>query len=152
MFLSTCITLMYRIVFCTVSISKDYDNDSIIITFRDCQVHFLNIYLRRKEILSIFFHHFVDLPAKDELLLDYFWDISRDWERLQRTTTWLCIGDWYHTCWWKCCLLGIFQFFNISTTKISNPLLIKTTSLHKVSVFWWKPVLKYILYNWFVGV
>jgi len=27
-------------------------------------------------------------------LLDYFWDISRGWERLQRTTTQLCVGDW----------------------------------------------------------
>jgi len=50
-------------------------------------MHFLNIYLRRKEILQIFFRHFVELPAKIQPLLDYFWDISRGWERLQRTTT-----------------------------------------------------------------
>jgi len=47
---------------------KDYDN----IVFMDCQMHFLNIYLRRKEILLIFFRHFVELPAKKQPLLDYF--------------------------------------------------------------------------------
>jgi len=40
-----------------------------------------NIYLGRKEIILICFRLF------DQPLLDYFWDISRDWERLQRTTT-----------------------------------------------------------------
>jgi len=53
----------------------------------DCQMYFLYIYLRRKEILLNFFRHFVELLAKNQPLLDYFWDISRDWERLQRTTT-----------------------------------------------------------------
>jgi len=38
-------------------------------------------------MLLIFFHHFVELLAKIQPLLDYFWDISRDWERLQRKTT-----------------------------------------------------------------
>jgi len=42
----------------------------------------------------IFFRHFVELPAKkNQSLLDYFWDISRDWERLQRSTTQLWMGD-----------------------------------------------------------
>jgi len=72
-----------------IRIFKDYDKN---IVFRDCQMHVLNIYLRRKEILLIFFCHFVELPAK--IQSDYFWDISRDWERLQRTTTQLCMGDW----------------------------------------------------------
>jgi len=40
---------------------KDYDNNFV---FMDCQMHFLNIYLNRKEILLIFFRHFVELPAK----------------------------------------------------------------------------------------
>ena len=48
------------------------------------------IYLRRKEIFFIFFRQFVELPAKNQPLLDYFWDISRDWERLQRRQ--LCMG------------------------------------------------------------
>jgi len=48
---------------------KDYDEN---IVFMDCQMHFLNIYLRRKEILLIFFRHFVELPAKNQPLLDYF--------------------------------------------------------------------------------
>jgi len=30
----------------------------------DCQMQFLNIYLRRKENLLIFFRHFVELPSK----------------------------------------------------------------------------------------
>jgi len=47
---------------------KDYDK----IMFMDCQIHFLNIYLRRKEILLFFFHHFVELLAKNQPLLDYF--------------------------------------------------------------------------------
>ena len=66
-----------------ISFLKDYDN----IVFMDCQMHFLNIYLRRKEILLILFRHCVELPVKNQQLLDYFWDISRDWERLQGTTT-----------------------------------------------------------------
>jgi len=33
------------------------------------------------------YRNFVELPAKKQPLLDYFWDINRDWERLQRTTT-----------------------------------------------------------------
>jgi len=35
----------------------------------------------------VFFRHFVELPAKNQPLLDYFLAISRDWERLQGTTT-----------------------------------------------------------------
>jgi len=34
--------------------------------------------------LLFFFRQFVELPAKNQPLLDYFCDISRDWERLQR--------------------------------------------------------------------
>jgi len=46
-------------------------------------MHYIsNIYLRRKEILLIFFLRFVERPAKiftwSRPLLDYFWDISRD--------------------------------------------------------------------------
>ena len=70
---------------------KDYDKNFV---FKDCQMHVLYIYLRRKEILLIFFRHFVERPVKNQPLLDYFWDISRDWERLQRTTTRICKGDW----------------------------------------------------------
>ena len=44
-----------------------------------------------EEILLIFFRHFVERALSkslhDQSFLDYFWDISRDWERLQRTTT-----------------------------------------------------------------
>jgi len=43
-------------------------------------MHILNIYLRRKVILLIFFRHFVELSVKNQPLLDCFWDISRDWE------------------------------------------------------------------------
>jgi len=45
------------------------------------------IYFRRKEILLFFFRHSAELPVKNQPLLDYLWDISRDWERLQGTTT-----------------------------------------------------------------
>jgi len=52
--------------------------------FKNWQMLFPKNYLRRKEILLICFHHFVELPAKNQPLLDYFWDItcSRYWERL----------------------------------------------------------------------
>jgi len=52
------------------TIFNDYDKNTV---FRSCQMHFfLNIYLRRREILLIFFRHFVELPAKNQPLLDYF--------------------------------------------------------------------------------
>ena len=41
---------------------KDYDKN---IVFLGTKSIFLNIYLRRKEILLIVFRHFVELPAKD---------------------------------------------------------------------------------------
>jgi len=44
-----------------IRIFKDYDKN---IVFRECQMHILNIYLRRKAILLIFFSHLVELPAK----------------------------------------------------------------------------------------
>jgi len=50
-------------------------------------MHFLNLYLRRKEILQIIFRYCVEIPAKNQPLLNYLWDISRDWLRLQRATT-----------------------------------------------------------------
>jgi len=43
-----------------IRIVKDYDN----IVCIDCQMHFLNIYFKRKGILFLFFHHFNELPAK----------------------------------------------------------------------------------------
>jgi len=52
--------------------------------------------MRKKEILMIFFRHFVYLPAKHQPLLDYFLDIGRDWERLQRKTTQLCMVYWIY--------------------------------------------------------
>ena len=35
-------------------------------------MHALNVYLRKMVILLIFFRHFVELPAKNQPLLDYF--------------------------------------------------------------------------------
>jgi len=55
-------------------------------------------YLRRNDILLIFFRQIV-FPANNQPLLDHFWDISRAWERLQRTTTQLCMGDWVVLSW-----------------------------------------------------
>ena len=48
------------------------------------------IYLRRKENILIFSVILLNTLSKslhDQHLLDYFWDIGRDWERLQGTTT-----------------------------------------------------------------
>ena len=59
---------------------KDYDKN---IVFKACQMLFLNIYLRRKEIFLIFFRHFVELSSKTQPLLDYCSDLSRD---LKETT------------------------------------------------------------------
>jgi len=50
-------------------------------------MHFLNIYLRRNEILVIFFRHFVELPDKNQPLLDYF-DTLAEIERERQ----LCMG------------------------------------------------------------
>ena len=58
---------------------------------------FLNIYLRRREILLIFFRHFVELPAKNQPLLDYFWDISRDWETAKNDNSAWEIVEWRDT-------------------------------------------------------
>ena len=57
------------------------------IVFRECQMPFFNIYLKRKEIFLICFCHIVEFPVKIQSLLDYFWDVSRDLGRLQSTTT-----------------------------------------------------------------
>jgi len=68
---------------------KDRDKN---IVFMDCQIHFLNIYLRRKGILLIFFRHFVEPPAK----INRYWtifetlaEIERDYKERQ-----LCMGDY----------------------------------------------------------
>jgi len=45
---------------------KAYDKNFV---FMDYQMHCLDIYMRRKEILLIFFRHFV---AMNQPLLDYF--------------------------------------------------------------------------------
>ena len=52
-----------------IRLFKDFDKN---IVFIDCQMHILNIYLRRKAILLIFFRYFVELPAEHQPLLDYF--------------------------------------------------------------------------------
>ena len=45
-----------------IRIVKDNDKN---IVFKDCQIqYFFNIYLRRKEILLMFFSHFVERPDK----------------------------------------------------------------------------------------
>ena len=62
---------------------KNYDKN---IVFKDCQMHFLNIYLRRKEMPLIFFRNFVKLPAK----INHYWTLFEtlaEIERFQRTTT-----------------------------------------------------------------
>jgi len=62
-------------------------------------MHFVNIYIRRKEILLIFFRHFVELPAKNHGLIIRFigpckkttywttFETLAEIERLQGTTT-----------------------------------------------------------------
>jgi len=51
---------------------KDHGKNIVI---RDCQMHYFKKYLRRKEILLMFFIHCVERHAKiftDQPLLDYF--------------------------------------------------------------------------------
>ena len=71
-----------------IGIFKDYDKN---IVFRDCQMHFLNIYLGRKKILLIFLRHFVDLPAT----ISRYWTtfqtlakIERDCKERQLNSAW----------------------------------------------------------------
>jgi len=53
------------------------------------------------EILLIIFCYFVEIPAKHQSLLDYFWDISRDWESAKSDNSAWDIGvnvrrdNWY---------------------------------------------------------
>ena len=72
---------------------KDYDKN---IVFMDCQMHFLNIYLRRKEIILIFFRHFVELSDKNQPLLTTFETLA-EIERgcMERQ---LSMGDFKYTC------------------------------------------------------
>jgi len=49
-----------------------------------------NIYLEERRsfwISSVILLNALPKSLHDQPLLDYFWDISRDWERLQATTT-----------------------------------------------------------------
>ena len=71
-----------------IRFAKDYDKN---IVFMDCQMHFLNINFRRKEILLIFFRYFVELPAK----INRYWttfetlaEIEIDCKERQ-----ICMGD-----------------------------------------------------------
>ena len=57
------------------------------IVFMDCQMHFLKYIFERKGNTFDYLPSFVELPAKNQPLLDYLWDISRYWDRLQGTTT-----------------------------------------------------------------
>ena len=63
---------------------KDYDKN---IVFIDCQMHFLNIYLRTKEILLGFFRHFVER----------YWTTFETLAKIERgcKDRQLCMGDWY---------------------------------------------------------
>jgi len=70
---------------------KDYDKN---IVFRDCQMHFLNIYLRRKDIFLISFRHFV-VPK-----INGYWatfetlaEIERDCKERQLNSTWAIADD-----------------------------------------------------------
>jgi len=68
-----------------IRIVKDYNKNIV-----SYQMYFLNIYLS-KEILLIFFHHFVVFPAKNQSLLDYFFtlaEIERDSKERQLNSAW----------------------------------------------------------------
>ena len=53
-----------------------------------------------------------NITTKNQPLLDYFWDISRDWERLQRTTT------LHGRLWdWGCSYLPFFPFILHTSTR-----------------------------------
>ena len=71
-----------------IRIVKDYNKNIV-----SYQMYFLNIYLS-KEILLIFFHHFVDFPAKNQPLLDYFLtlaEVERDSKELQLNSAWVIV-------------------------------------------------------------
>ena len=48
---------------------KDYDKN---IMSKDCQMHYVLYLFEKKGDLFIFFRQFVELPAKNQPLLDYF--------------------------------------------------------------------------------
>jgi len=53
---------------------KDYDKN---IVFKACQMHFLNIYLSRKEIPLIFFRHFVELSSNVQCVKVLLWNVGK---------------------------------------------------------------------------
>ena len=89
----------------------------------DCKMHFLNMYLSRKEI-----RHFVEHPVKNQPLLNYFWDISRNWERLKGTN-----------------LLLFFVFFFFLFAYTTSPaavmkLVVSFRSSKPPYTFWWSGI------------
>jgi len=58
--------------------------------FSDGQMHILNIYLRRKAILLIFFRHFVELSAKKSPVIGLSFETLAE---IERTTIQLSMGD-----------------------------------------------------------
>jgi len=67
-----------------IIIFKTYDQN---IVFRDCQMYIFNIYFERKRRFFNFLPSFCWTSCQNQPVLDYFWDICRDWERPQGTTT-----------------------------------------------------------------
>ena len=92
-----------------------------------------NIYLRRKEIL--FFVISLDALSQsvhDQPLLDYLWDISRDWERLHGTTT---LNADYVFIWIICgCLFREHAQYCIQMTyyTMSTPVSFELTRVNKL--------------------
>jgi len=78
------------------------------IMFRDCLMRFFfNIYLRRKEILLIFFCHF---------------EIERDFKERQ-----LCMGDWAEFCKSARSVRSIYAKLKLTNTDLS---------LYALNYFW----------------
>jgi len=80
-----------------IRIVKDYNKH---IVFRDCQMHFLNIKVRRKEILLNFFRHVVELPAKINRCWTTFetLEIERVAQNDNSTLHWRLVDDIRMTC------------------------------------------------------
>jgi len=68
----------------------------------DCQMQFFKYLFEKKA------DPFIELPVKDWLFFYYFWDISSDWESLQRTTTqlkWCTCKSYFGKQTFRCCAL-----------------------------------------------
>jgi len=72
----------------------------------------LSIYLRRKEILLIIFHHFIELHFKNLYMINRFWTTFKTLAEIESEYKYwqLCMGDYYKNAHFKD-LFDVLQMF-----------------------------------------